>query len=100
MNRGKSRGDRAIDCLYADFFLNAGRFSGIRTACARRRTAEYATPRSSFLLRYQHTLLQLRLPVETIINKIKRLSHCPNRPKSWHEPCMKDSKRNRAGALF
>jgi hypothetical protein len=74
--------------------------AAFRTACARNRTAEYETPRSSFLLRHQHTLLKLRLPVKTIINKIKRLSHCPDRPKSWHEPCIKGSKRNSAGALF
>jgi hypothetical protein len=69
-----------------DFFLNAGRFSGTWIACAERRSAEYATPRSSFLLRRQHCLLRLRLPVETIINKIKRLRHCPDRRNAGMNP--------------
>jgi hypothetical protein len=49
------------------------------------------------LLSHKHISLLLRLPVETNINEIKRLSHCPDRPKSWHEPCMKGSKRNSFG---
>jgi hypothetical protein len=49
--------------VYMCLFLGCGRCSRSRPACARRKTAAPATVATKFLLRHQHRLWLLRVPM-------------------------------------